>query len=40
MSDFASEFNERAITATFAGGGRDLGLAIHNDYEKSPEGLK
>ncbi|MBA3501438.1 MAG: OprO/OprP family phosphate-selective porin [Myxococcota bacterium] len=40
VSDFASEFNERAITATFAGGGRDLGLAIHNDYEKSPEGLE
>lgn len=40
VSDFASEFNERAITATFAGGGRDLGLALHNDYEKSPEGLE
>lgn len=40
VSDFASEFNERAITATFAGGGRDLGLAIHNDYERSPEGLE
>jgi hypothetical protein len=40
VSDFASEFNERAITATFVGGGRDLGIAVHNDYEKSPEGLE
>lgn len=40
VSDFASEFNERANTATFAGGGRDLGVAIHNEYEKSPEGLE
>jgi hypothetical protein len=40
VSDFAAEFNERAITATFVGGGRDLGLAIHNDYERSPEGLE
>jgi hypothetical protein len=40
VSDFASEFNERPNTATFVGGGRDLGLAIHNDYEKSPGGLE
>jgi len=40
VSDFASELNERANTATFAGGGRDLGVAIHNDYEKSPEGVE
>jgi phosphate-selective porin OprO and OprP len=40
VSDFSSEFNERAITAEFVGGGRDMGLAIHNDYEKSPEGLE
>ena len=40
VSDFASELNERANTATFVGGGRDLGVAIHNDYEKSPEGLE
>jgi hypothetical protein len=40
VSDFASEFNERAITATFVGGGRDLGLALHNDYERSPEGIE
>lgn len=40
VSDFASEFNERAITAAFAGGGRDLGLAIHNDYERSPAGIE
>ena len=40
VADFASEFNERAITAELAGGGRDLGVAIHNDYEKSPDGLE
>lgn len=40
VSDFASEFNERASVATFVGGGRDIGIAIHNDYEKSPEGLE
>jgi len=40
VSDFASEFNERANTADYVGGGRDLGIAIHNDYEKSPAGLE
>jgi hypothetical protein len=40
VSDFGSSFNERAITAEFVGGGRDLGVAIHNDYEKTPEGLE
>lgn len=40
VSDFAAEFNERANTAVFVGGGRDLGFAIHNEYEKSPDGLE
>lgn len=40
VADFASEFNERANTATFVGGGRDLGVAVHNDLEKSPDGLE
>jgi hypothetical protein len=40
VSDFGSTFNERAVTADFVGGGRDIGIAIHNDYEKSPEGLE
>jgi hypothetical protein len=40
VSDFASEMNERANTAEFVGGGRDLGVAIHNEYEKSPEGIE
>ncbi|MBK7538064.1 MAG: hypothetical protein IPI49_22365 [Myxococcales bacterium] len=40
VSDFSSVFNERAVTADFVGGGRDMGLALHNDYEKSPEGLE
>lgn len=40
VADFASEFNERANTATFVGGGRDLGIGIHNEHDKSPEGLE
>jgi phosphate-selective porin OprO and OprP len=40
VSDFASTFNERSIANELAGGGRSLGVAVHNDYEKSPEGLE
>jgi len=40
VSDFASQFNERAITSEFTGGGRDIGVALHNEYDKSPEGLE
>jgi len=40
VSDFASTFNERSIENELAGGGRDLGIALHNDYEKSPEGIE
>ncbi len=40
VSDFGSEFNERANTAEFVEGGRDLGIAFHNNYEKSPEGIE
>jgi hypothetical protein len=40
VSDFGSAFLERSITNGFAGGGRDLGLAVHNGYEKSPEGIE
>jgi len=40
VSDFASTFNERSIQNELAGGGRDLGIAVHNDYEKSPEGIE
>jgi Phosphate-selective porin O and P len=39
-SDFSSEFNERAVTNDFAGGGRSIGFAVHNDYEKSADGLE
>ena len=39
VSDFASTFNERSIQNELAGGGRDLGVAVHNEYEKSPEGI-
>jgi hypothetical protein len=40
VADFSSELNERAITAELAGGGRDLGIGLHNDHEKSPDGLE
>lgn len=40
VSDFSSAMNERAITADFVGGGRDMGVAVHNDYEKSRDGLE
>jgi hypothetical protein len=40
ISDFGSEFLERSITNEFIGGGRDQGLAVHNNYEKSPEGIE
>jgi phosphate-selective porin OprO and OprP len=40
VSDFSSQFNERSNTADYVGGGRDLGIAIHNDYEKSAAGLE
>ncbi len=39
-SDFSLAFPERANTADFVGGGRDVGIAIHNGYEGSPEGLE
>jgi len=40
VSDFAAEFNERSIVNELAGAGRDLGIALHNDYEKSAEGIE
>lgn len=40
VSDFSSEFNERSIANDLAGGGRDLGFSVNNDYEKSPEGIE
>jgi hypothetical protein len=39
-SDFGSEFLERTVVNEFATAGRDLGVALHNDYEKSPDGLE
>lgn len=36
VSDFASLFNERSIQNDQAGGGRDLGVSLGNQYEKSP----
>ena len=40
VSDFGSELVERSIMNEFVGGGRDLGVALHNNYEKSPDGLE
>jgi len=40
VSDFSSQFNERANTADYVGGGRDLGIAIHNEYEKTAAGFE
>lgn len=39
VSDFASTFNERSIENELAGGGRSIGVALHDDYDKSPEGI-
>jgi hypothetical protein len=39
-SDFAGEFLERTIANAFGGAGRDIGAAVHNGYEKSPDGLE
>ncbi|MEZ4400769.1 MAG: porin [Kofleriaceae bacterium] len=40
VSDFGSDFLERSIVNEFSGAGRDLGVAVHNNYEKSPDGLE
>lgn len=40
VSDFSSTFNERSIQNEQTGAGRDLGLAIHNEYDRSPEGVE
>lgn len=40
VSDFTSQFNERPIANELAGGGRSQGVALHNDYEKSPQGIE
>jgi len=40
VSDFATELPEKALTNDLANGGRDIGVMIHNMYDKSPEGLE
>ncbi|HVV85252.1 MAG TPA: porin [Kofleriaceae bacterium] len=40
VSDFSSELVERSLENDFSGAGRDQGVALHNDYEKSPEGVE
>jgi hypothetical protein len=37
ISDFASEFNERSLANGLVDIGRDLGVMLHNGYDKSPE---
>lgn len=40
VSDYASEFNERALANGLVDIGRDLGVMVHNGYDKSPDGLE
>ena len=40
VSDFGSAFLERSIANDWSPAGRDVGVAVHNGYEKSPEGLE
>ena len=40
VSDFGSQFAERAIHTVFVGGGRDIGIGIHNDHDRSPAGFE
>ena len=40
VSDYTGWFTERSIVNEFAEAGRDLGVALHNNYEKSPEGIE
>jgi hypothetical protein len=39
-SDFALALAERHASGAFAGSGRDIGLALHSGYEKSPSGVE
>jgi hypothetical protein len=40
VSDYASEFNERALANGLVDIGRDLGVMLHNGYDRSPDGLE
>lgn len=40
ISDFYTQFNEYSNVSDFLGGGRDLGIGLHNGYDKSPAGLE
>jgi hypothetical protein len=40
VSDFGSVFHERSPQNELAGAGRDQGVALHNDYERSPAGVE
>lgn len=40
VSDFATELPEKALTNDFAEGSRDIGLALHDGYDRSPDGLE
>ena len=40
ISDFAGTFNERALANGLVDIGRDLGVMVHNGYDKSPEGAE
>jgi phosphate-selective porin OprO and OprP len=40
ISDFSGTFNERALANGLVDIGRDLGVMVHNGYDKSPEGIE
>ncbi len=40
VSDFSGIFNERALANGLIDIGRDLGVMVHNGFDKSPEGLE
>jgi hypothetical protein len=40
ISDFGLGLIDRNATGAWAGAGRDLGVALHNGYEKSPDGVE
>jgi hypothetical protein len=40
VSDFGTELPEKALTNAYVGGARDIGVALHNGYDRSPDGVE
>jgi hypothetical protein len=40
VSDFATELPEKALTNELSLGGRDLGVMVHNGFDRSPDGIE